>query len=151
MSEDEKKVEKEITPVSEVKETFAQRMGRPTKYYEGRCDELLELADTGFSLHAAAAKMGVHIDTIYEWINVHPIFSEAVKEFKARSLVKWESYGLEGLFHANFKGDTWKFNMFNRFRDLYTKDGTATQVGMAEKPKVLEINASADTESDDAD
>lgn len=58
--------------------------GRPTKYEQRFCEEVIETMATGLSLTAFAGDIGVHRGTINEWMQNHPEFSEAVKIGKAK-------------------------------------------------------------------
>lgn len=58
--------------------------GRPSKYHEAYCNEVIETMATGLSLTAFAGDIGVSRDTVNEWQHVHPEFSDAVKVAKAK-------------------------------------------------------------------
>lgn len=64
--------------------------GRPTKYEQRFCDEVIEHMKDGASLTSFAAEVGVARSTINEWIDNQPEFSEAVKIGKARCAAWWE-------------------------------------------------------------
>lgn len=53
--------------------------GRPTKYQPEYCDELIEYMSRGMTLKAFAGKISVNVDTVFEWLKVHPEFSDAYK------------------------------------------------------------------------
>jgi hypothetical protein len=55
------------------------KVGRPTKYSEAYCNEVIAAGDEGLSLTAFAGIIGVARSTINEWMEHHPEFSEAVK------------------------------------------------------------------------
>lgn len=57
--------------------------GRPTKYRESYCDEIVSFMGRGYSKTAFAGEIGVCHDTIIEWAKQHPRFSEAVKRGQA--------------------------------------------------------------------
>lgn len=62
--------------------------GRPSAYQESFCDEVISHMADGGSKASFAAKVGVHEDTVYEWIKVHPRFSESIKRGQA-ALETW--------------------------------------------------------------
>lgn len=62
--------------------------GRPSKYEPQFCEQLVEHMAQGYPLDTFAAVLKINPDTLYEWAKVHPEFSEAIKEGRARSL-KW--------------------------------------------------------------
>lgn len=65
-------------------------MGRPSKYDPAFC----ELAETtlamGYSETVLAGEIGVCLDTITEWKNVHADFSASVKLGRAKGARVWE-------------------------------------------------------------
>lgn len=65
-------------------------VGRPTKYEERFCDELVADMADGFSVSAFAGKIGVSRSTINEWAGEHSEFSEALDVGKAQRLRFWE-------------------------------------------------------------
>lgn len=53
--------------------------GRPSTYTKAIGEEVINLMAEGLSLTAAMAELGYHRQTAYDWIDVHPEFSDAVK------------------------------------------------------------------------
>lgn len=72
-------------------------IGRPTKYREAYCNEVIETMATGLSLTAFAGDIGVSRDTVNEWQHVYPEFSDAVKVGKAKRTLALE----RGMFAAD--------------------------------------------------
>ena len=72
--------------------------GRPTKYKEAYCNEVIETMATGLSLTAFAGEIGVSRDTVNEWTRVHPEFSDAVKVGQAKRVKYLERTMLDGEF-----------------------------------------------------
>lgn len=70
--------------------------GRPTKYIEAYCDQVIEQMGTGLSLTAFAGIIGVARSTINEWMGAHPEFSEAVKIGTAKRVHYLERRLLDG-------------------------------------------------------
>jgi len=64
--------------------------GRPGKYTEARGEELIGWMAEGYSLTAAAGKMGIHRDTVYQWAEEKPEFSDALKRGRALAAAWWE-------------------------------------------------------------
>ena len=54
------------------------RGGRPSEYRPEYCRAVIDFMAQGFSLTAFAGSIRVAKDTVYEWIKVHPQFSDAV-------------------------------------------------------------------------
>jgi hypothetical protein len=67
--------------------------GRPPKYRDEFCDEMVEFCGRGYSLTAYAGEIGVCRDTITEWAKVHAEFSLACKRAKAACGRWWEERG----------------------------------------------------------
>lgn len=74
------------------------RGGAPAKYKEKYCKEIVEYFNNAYAdfregcserrihyptLYGFAASIGVHRDSINEWSNVHPKFSDALKKAKS--------------------------------------------------------------------
>lgn len=64
--------------------------GRPSKYKDAYANEAVEFLARGFSITAFAGEIGVHRDTIYEWAENIPEFSDALKIGKAKGARYWE-------------------------------------------------------------
>jgi plasmid maintenance system antidote protein VapI len=64
--------------------------GRPTKYSDAYCNEVIAAGDEGLSLTAFAGMIGVARSTINEWMDAHPEFSEAVKKHQAKRTLALE-------------------------------------------------------------
>jgi hypothetical protein len=64
--------------------------GRPSEYSESYGNELIELMAEGLSITAAAAELGFHRDTIYDWAEKYPIFSDALKRARGKRVLKLE-------------------------------------------------------------
>lgn len=94
-----------------------RRIGRPSKYDPKLCKDLMEFMMEGLSFEAFAGKVGVHIDTLYEWTYNHPEFSEAKKRGYALSLEFWEKLGRNATYGRipGFNAAVWIFTMKNRF------------------------------------
>lgn len=58
--------------------------GRPSKYSEAYCNEVIDFMGQGFSLTAFAGEIGVARSTINVWMQAHPEFSEAVQKGQAK-------------------------------------------------------------------
>ena len=90
--------------------------GRPTKYRPGMCKRVLELMKAGKSQAQVCADLGIHTDTLYEWIKKHPDFSIALKNGTTLSEAEWSKIGHD-LATGKTQGNVaaWIFNMKNRF------------------------------------
>lgn len=66
------------------------RRGRPSPYAEERCRQIIEIMSAGFTVTAAAGKMGVDRGTIYRWAKSHSEFCNALGIAKAKRVLHWE-------------------------------------------------------------
>lgn len=116
--------------------------GRPTGYRKEFGDEIVSLMATGLSLTAAAAELGFHRDTIYEWEKTHPEFSDAVKLARGKRTLKLE----RDLLTAP-DGPTVTSRIFalkNAAPDEWREKQTTEHTGADGGPMILEIVRFAD-------
>ncbi len=66
--------------------------GRPSKYSEAYCEEIIRHMAEGASMASFAAEIGVARSSLNEWMEHHPEFSEAVKIAKAKCAAWWEKH-----------------------------------------------------------
>jgi hypothetical protein len=64
--------------------------GRPSKFQEAYCNEVITHMADGASLTSFAAEIGVARSTINEWMEHYPQFSEACARAKAKCAAWWE-------------------------------------------------------------
>lgn len=101
------------------------KVGRPSKYDPGYCDEAIEfIGKQGFSKEAFAGYLEISRDTLYEWINKYPEFSDSIKKAEAISLKHWEELGKDMILHGQGNSAVYIFTMKNRFGWV---DRTATE------------------------
>ena len=68
-------------------------VGRPSKYRDTYCNEVISHMSEGASLTSFAGEIGVSRDTVSEWMKAHPEFSVAVHVGKAKCAAWWERAG----------------------------------------------------------
>lgn len=90
-------------------------LGRPTKYLEKYCEELIDHMTEGHSFESFAGTIKVSFDTLYEWLKVHPEFSEAKKIGHGANLKTMETLALTD----GMKCAKWIFTMKNRYPAMY--------------------------------
>lgn len=95
--------------------------GRPTNYLPEYCQRVVELGREGKSVVQMACELDVHKDTLYEWVKVHPDFSDAFTRAKQWSQNWWENKGQSGLDASGFNASLWSRSMAARFPDDYTE------------------------------
>jgi len=89
-------------------------MARPTKYKPEYCDFVIELMKEGASKAECSAAIGIHKDTLYEWIKKYPKFSDSIKRGQYFSLGWWERQGRINLENKSFNYTGWYMQMKNR-------------------------------------
>ena len=87
------------------------------KYKESFCLLLVSHMATGRGFNSFAARIGVSIDTLYQWLNSKSQFADAKKIADSANYAHWERMGYEGMIGKikNFQPAIWIFNMKNRF------------------------------------
>jgi len=107
--------------------------GRPTSYDPKFCEMLIEHMAKGYSFESFGSVTDTCKDTLYEWVKVHPQFSDAKKRATEKSRYWWESQGIDNILNKkqmtkDWEGNTvlvetslnaaaWIFNMKNRFKE----------------------------------
>lgn len=93
--------------------------GAPSKFRKEFCQMLVSHMSEGLSFNAFAKIAQVDQDTLYEWVKVHPEFSEAKKRAFEENRFFWEKTGLDGMHQRPDKPalnpTIYIFNMKNRF------------------------------------
>lgn len=93
-------------------------MARPTEYQQDYCERVIEYGKQGKSLAWMAAELGVSRECIYEWMRVHPEFSDAMTRARLESQRWWEDAGQQGmLMEKGFNASVWSRSMSARFPD----------------------------------
>lgn len=97
----------------------------------------------GYSKESFAALVSVHKQTIYNWIDEHEEFLDAVKIGEAKCRLYWERLGMSGANGSDeFNATTWIFNMKNRFHEEWRDRHEHTGAGggpIKTESKVLQV------------
>jgi hypothetical protein len=64
--------------------------GRPSKYSEDYCQEVIDFLGKGHSVTAFAGHIGVSRATVFNWANEHTEFLDALKAGQAAATKFWE-------------------------------------------------------------
>jgi len=97
-------------------------VGRPSGYRPEYCERVIEMGKKGYSPVQIAAELGItHRNTLDDWAEVHPEFSDAFTHARTQAQAWWERRGVEGLDAERFNALVWKTSMQARFRDDYTE------------------------------
>lgn len=112
--------------------------GRPTKYDPSwMLETVIEAGRLGATKEKMAALIGISKDTLYNWIEDNPEFSDAIKEAEMLSQVWWENAGQLAAIGTidGFNATSWIFSMKNRFPDRY-KDVKVTELNNTGNPLI---------------
>ena len=108
--------------------------GRPSKYKDEFCQQLIEHMGAGYSFESFSAVIDISLDRLYAWSSKEndyfiPEFSEAKRIAFAKNLHFWEKKGIDGLedqiefdergrktYQKSLNSTVWIFNMKNRHR-----------------------------------
>lgn len=100
--------------------------GRPTEYKPEYCEQVIAWGAQGKSITWMAGMLDISRECIYEWMRVHPEFSDAIARAKAKSQVWWEDTGQQAMFSKEFNAGVWTKSMAARFpEDWREKSETA--------------------------
>jgi transposase-like protein len=64
--------------------------GRPSSYSPQRCDEIIAIMREGYTVTAAAGRMGLDRATLYRWAKAYPEFCDALGLAKGLRVLRWE-------------------------------------------------------------
>lgn len=122
-------------------------MSRPTKYDEKYCEMLIEHMAEGYSFESFGGIIEVNEDTLYEWVKVHPKFSDSKSIGTQKSMVWWEKIGRQGMINEIpfFNDRIWRLNMINRFRSKWS-DGTKNENNDKVKTEIV-VRYEGDTDN----
>jgi len=112
--------------------------GRPSKYDPAFIDEVLPFMSQGYSTTALAGHLGVSRSTLYDWIDAHPEFRDAVKAGAAASAIWWEDCLRDNAQKGEGNATSAIFGLKNRasddWRDRKDVDLTSSDGSMTPKP-----------------
>lgn len=103
--------------------------GRPTDYKPEYCQMLIDHMAEGFSFESFAAVVKVNRDTLYNWVAIHPDFSDAKKSGFDESRLTWEKIGRDIAKKGEGNATAFIFNMKNRFREDWNDKQTIEHQG----------------------
>jgi hypothetical protein len=89
--------------------------GRPTKFKEEYCEQLIDHMNSGLSFESFGGVIEVAVSTLYKWAEDHKIFSEAKAIGFQKSRFFWEKIGIQQAQDGQGNATAFVFNMKNRF------------------------------------
>lgn len=94
-------------------------VGRPSEYKPEYCQRVINLASEGMSKTEIATNLGHVRQTLDDWMEQYPEFSDAMAQAKEICRSVWEMHGRKAIFgkDKDFNHQGWYINMRNRFRD----------------------------------
>ena len=101
--------------------------GRPTDYDPAYCDEARAFLADGYSLAALAGHLGVTRQTVYNWVEEHPEFFDAVKTGQAAATLWWEKANRNLALTGEGNATAIIFGLKNRASDEW-RDVKATEI-----------------------
>ena len=117
-------------------------IGRPTKYDESFCDQVIDYGKQGLSLTQIAFELDIHKDTLYDWKKSKPEFSDALKKARDYAQGFWENALKQAALGTNPEGITPNptlmiFQMKNRFPDEWREKQVQEHVGKDDSDLVV--------------
>lgn len=103
--------------------------GRPTKYDPKMCDQVIDCMAEGMSKIETAGTIGITSETLYQWVQKYPEFSDAVKLGVELSNTWWERKGRINLENKDFNATLFYMNMKNRFKWADRQETDVTSKG----------------------
>lgn len=121
-------------------------VGRPSGYKPEYCEVAIDLGRQGKSPASIAAYLNVPRETLYDWKEVHPEFSTALRMAKTQEQNYWEEMGQSFIGTPGFNSTVWKVSMAARFRHDYTEtkktEVSGPEGGAIEVKDVTTVDAS---------
>lgn len=128
------------------------KTGRPTDYDPSIIDEVVPFMSQGYSTTALAGRLGVARQTIYNWMDEHPEFMDAVKAGQAAGAMWWEERLRATATTGEGNATSAIFGLKNRapddWRDRKDVDHTSSDGSMS-PPTEIVIKAAPLAQSDD--
>ena len=118
--------------------------GRPTAYNPEFCEQIVEWGKLGKSRTWIATELNVHRDTLYEWEQVHPEFSDAMARAKALEQRRREDAGQDGMRLQGFGQSIWSRSMAARFPKEWREKTSLVGGDDGDSPIKQEISVGAD-------
>ena len=104
--------------------------GRPTKYKEEYCEQIIEMGLLGKSRVQCAVKFKVCRDTLHEWGTKHQLFSDALKQAQENAEAYWEDKIIELLEDGDNGAGKSPISMFYMKCRFGWRDRDATQLNV---------------------
>lgn len=123
------------------KKAKPENIGAPSKYKDEFCQMLISHMTDGFSYESFAGKIGVAIQSLYNWEEQHQDFLEAKEKGFEKSRLFWEGIGIDIARDGIGNATAYIFNMKNRFKKQWS-DSTEQNINISGKPSWMEEDGS---------
>lgn len=107
-------------------------VGRPTKYHDQMPERLACAMLQGKSVVRFCRDENIHPDSFYEWVKVHPEFSEAFGKGKKDCEAYWEDWLVENFNAEKVNSALVKLFFANRF-DWHDKTESKAEVKVTQE------------------
>ena len=115
------------------------KVGRPSKYDEKFCQQLIKHMAQGLSFESFGAIIGVAEQTLHNWLVDFPDFLEAKREAFTKSRLFWEKIGIQQATIGQGNSTAFVFNMKNRFPKEWRDKQENVLSGDPENPLITKI------------
>jgi hypothetical protein len=141
-----------VDPTEMLKPVPVKSHGRPSDYRPEVCFDVINLGAEGKSKTVIAAKLGISIRTLYNWMEQYPGFLQAMEQAQTLAQCWWEEAGQKGMFMQGFNASIWSRSMAARFPkdwrenknvELAGKDGGAIEMNVTTTINVDQMSARA--------
>lgn len=95
-------------------------MGRPSKYSDAYCNEVIGFLAGGHSVTAFAGHIGVSRSTVFKWAEENKEFSDALKVGQAKATALWETVLLKVASEGGGNATAAIFGLKNRAAEDWT-------------------------------
>jgi len=102
--------------------------GRPTLYKPEYCEKVIEVGKDGGSITAMALACDVSKQTVHDWAERIPEFSDALTRARALSLLWWETKAKDNVDNAKFNSSLWKMMVGSQHREEYGEMKRALEI-----------------------
>lgn len=116
--------------------------GAPTLYRPEFCDYVEEWGRQGFSKAMIAEALSIVRQTIDEWVDKYPEFSNSMLRARDYSLAWWESQGNSGIWGGKeFNANAYRLQMCNRFKEDWKPENSCAASGDGKGDQLHELAA----------
>jgi hypothetical protein len=113
--------------------------GRPSKYSDAYCTEVINCLAEGHSVTAFAGRIGVARSTVFKWADEHPEFSDALKTGQAKATEFWERILVKVASEGGGNATATIFGLKNRAHEDWSDRTVTEHTGKDGKDLIPEV------------